>query len=76
MKKVASIGAIAAMFCCSMLLGGCATEQPRALTGTESPKHEPTLEEKRPYIDTRGHYHLEKALQDHPDWAVNWGPGL
>ena len=69
MKKVASAGALAAMLFGSMLVGGCATEQPHALTGSEMAKYDPTIEEQRPYRDVRGRYDLARAQSEHPDWV-------
>jgi hypothetical protein len=73
MMRFASSCLLAAACCSFPLIGGCASEQPHALTGGEAAKHQPTYAEKQPYIDAKGHYHLDQALHDHPDWEINQG---
>ena len=73
MKKFALTSALGAMFCCSLLAGGCATEQPHSLTGYENSKYHPTYAERLPYLNEKGQFQMAEAHHDHPDWEVNWG---
>lgn len=72
MKKLMFTGSFGAMLFCAVLSGGCAADQTHTSTATQR-NHTPTYAERLPYIDEKGHYQMDKALRDHPDWEVNWG---